>query len=190
MLVAIAWNLHTLFIGCAIAGGIVLALQLVLMMLGGDHHDADGMSEFEADEVGHGGNIFFAHLSLKTVVAFVTFFGLSGWAAEEADLVPWLQIAVALGTGLVAFYIVAFIMASLMKLESKGNVDLNNAVGQTAQVYLRIPARKSGMGKVTVEIQQRSLQLNAVTDGDQIDTGAQVRVLSLMANETVEVSPV
>ena len=80
-------------------------------------------------------------------------------------------------------------MASLMKLESKGNLDLTNAVGRTAQVYLRIPARKSGMGKVTVEIQQRSLQLNAVTDGDQIATGATVRVLSLLSNETVEVSP-
>ena len=187
MLLAITWNLQTLFMGCSIVGGAVLGLQLVLMLIGGDH--SGDISEFEADEVGLGDNLFFAHLSLKTVVAFVTFFGLSGWAAHEGDLAPWLQITVALGAGLVAFYIVAFIMASLMKLESKGNLDLTNAVGRTAQVYLRIPARKSGMGKVTVEIQQRSLQLNAVTDGDQIATGATVRVLSLLSNETVEVSP-
>ena len=188
MLLALAWNLQTLFMGCSIVGGVVLGLQLVLMLIGGDHDSGD-ISEFEADEVGLGDNLFFAHLSLKTVVAFVTFFGLSGWAAYEGGLAPWLQITVAFGAGLVAFYIVAFIMASLMKLESKGNLDLTKAVGQTTQVYLRIPARKSGMGKVTVEIQERSLQLSAVTDGDQIATGATVRVLSLLSNETVEVSP-
>ena len=96
----------------------------------------------------------------------------------------------AVAAGLAAFYIVAFIMASLKRLESSGNLDLTNAVGQTGQVYLRIPARKTGVGKVTVEVQKRSLQLNAVTDGDQIDTGAPVRVLNLIGNDTVEVSAV
>ena len=189
MLLAMEWDLHSLFIGCGMVGGIILGIQFLLMLLGGDH-DADGGSEFEADEVGHGGNIFFTYLSIKTVVAFITFFGLSGWAAEEAALAPWLQITVALAAGLVAFYIVAFIMASFKRLESRGNVDLNNAVGKTAQVYLRIPARKSGMGKITVQVDTRSMELNAVTDGDQIDTGAPVRVLCLIGNDTVEVSPV
>ena len=62
-------------------------------------------------------------------------------------------------------FLVGFLMASLGKLQSAGNLDLQNAVGRPGKVYLRIPASRAGHGKVTVEVQGRSIEVEAVTPG-------------------------
>ena len=183
-------TLHSTFLLCAAIGGTVLIVQIILMLLG-FHDGADGdFSEFELDEAGAGTNIFFTYLSVKTAVAFLTFFGLTGLGIEKMGVATGWQVGLAFPAGCVAFYIVGFIMMSLRKLESKGNVDLNNGVGQTADVYLVIPADKSGAGKVTVTLQERSLQVDAMTEGDEIKTGAKVRVLGMIDTQTYDVVPV
>jgi hypothetical protein len=81
-------------------------------------------------------------------------------------------------------------MRSLARLTVSGTVNVRNAVGRTGGVYLRIPAGGQGEGKVTVEIQGRSLQLNAVTDGPSIPTGSRVTVVEVVGDETLKVIPV
>ena len=172
---------------CAVAGGTVMVVQFVLLFIGLDGSDHDGLSEFEADEAGEGGNFFFAHLSLKTVVAFLTFFGLTGMLTNSLGTPGWLGSLMAFGAGLLALYLVAFLMSSLHKLHSEGNLDLNNAVGSTATVYLKIPASGDGAGKVTVTVQDRTVEARAVTSGEEIPTGAQVLVVAV-EGEVFEVS--
>ena len=87
---------------------------------------------------------------------------------------------------LIAVFVVAYIMTGLAKLQSSGNVSLDNAVGTEARVYLRIPAARGGAGKVTVAVQGRSIECKAMTAGPEIPTGAQVRVVAA-GSDTVEV---
>ncbi len=184
------FTLHTFYLICATVGGSLLVIQLVLMLLGfGDEGDlAD--SEFELDEAGVGGNLFFGYMSFKAVVAFLTFFGLTGLLVEKSRWSStWISPVVAVAAGIVAFYIAGLIMSFLYRLQTHGNVDVKNAVGETAQVYLKIPAQNSGAGKVTVSLQQRTMELPAITQGEEILTGSLVKVVGVSGESILEVTP-
>ncbi len=95
---------------------------------------------------------------------------------------------IAVVTGGIAIFLVALLMASLSRLQSKGNLDIKNAVGSTARVYLRIPGARTGPGKVTVDVQGRSVEIEATTAGPEIATGATVRVVGLADEDTLDVT--
>ena len=195
-----AW-LSDVYLVCAIVGGTLLVLQTVLAAVGGhggDHdfshdvdHDVGPGPDPGAHSVGHEGQegAFIKWLSLRTIVAFLTFFGLAGLACQRAGFVPAASILVATAVGSAAVFAIAFLMASLAQLQSRGNLDLANAVGRPAKVYLRIPGGKRGHGKVTLEVQGRFVEVEAVTAGPDVPTGADVRVVGLLSPETLEVVP-
>jgi len=68
----------------------------------------------------------------------------------------------------------------LMKLESNGAFRIEDCVGKACDVYLRIPAARSGQGKVQVSFGGSVQELDAVTDGEQLPSGAKVRVVQLI----------
>ncbi len=203
-------SMSTMYLLCATLGGTILVVQTILLAVGagadtdadvdvGDLHDGDlGHGEVShGHDLGHGhdhdtaqaADSFLKLLSFKTLVAFVTFFGLGGLATSRSgwDSLPALVVAVC--AGCLALYIVAYLMAAMARLQSKGNIDLRNAVGQTGKVYLRVPAEKSGQGKVTVAVQGRRVECKAVTPGPEIPMGAEVRIVGASASDTVEVLP-
>lgn len=168
-----------------------MVVQLILMAIGVDHDDGS-FADFQLDEAGVGGHEFFDYLSLKAIVAFFTFFGLTGMllSASEWSPFPGSTVVGALGAGVVAFYVVGIIMRAFQRLQARGNVSLRNAVGKIATVYLRIPPENQGAGKVTVEIQNRTVEARAVTPGAELVTGAKVQVVAIVGADTLEVTPV
>jgi len=201
-------SINTLYLLCATVGGTILVLQTIILALGAGGHadgdvDAGGCDDVHLDhgDVSHDhdhdhdhdhgghGDSFIRLLSLKTLVAFVTFFGLGGLATTKSGFEPVTALALALCAGGLALYIVAYIMAAMSRLQSKGNLDVRNAVGQNGKVYLRVPGEKSGQGKVLIAVQGRKVELKAVTPGPEIPTGAEIRVVGTSAADTVEVLP-
>lgn len=188
--------LPNVYLICAIVGGTLLVIQTVLIAIGGTHADAattdaDVHDATQAGDVAHPGEAAFVKwLSLKAIVASLTFFGLGGLAAIEGGLGPGWALVVALASGTISVFLVGMLMASLGRLQSKGNLDLQNAVGRTGRVYLRIPASRAGHGKVTLECQGRFVEVEAVTNGAQLPTGADVRVVSVVGPDVIEVQPV
>jgi hypothetical protein len=84
--------------------------------------------------------------------------------------------------------LVAWAMRGLARLQASGTVNVRNAVGASGTVYLRIPGARSGRGKVTVEVQGRSMELPAVTDGDTLETGTSVTVESVEGDDLLKVA--
>lgn len=191
---------HQVYFWAALTGCTLLVIQIILQVIGlGGEADMDAASpdtDFDSGDVGdhdpaHGtaGNIFFGVLSFKTLVAFAAIFGLTGLTLEDSGVSPLQRAGIALVAGFAAMVLVAYMMRALYNLGASGSVVIENAIGHRAEVYLRIPAKGEGRGKVTVEIQGRTVELTAVTDGDAIATGAVVKVVEVVSGETVKVVP-
>jgi hypothetical protein len=203
-------HLNTLFDVCAVLGGTLLGCQLLLSLLGmGHHHELGGEGhDFGGHDAGdhgagghdthHGGHDsehqahtswFVGLLTFRTVVVALVFFGLAGRAANAAEAEPAVSLLAALGAGAAALFVVAWMMKSLYRLRSDGTVRIDRALGCSGTVYLSIPAHKAGPGKVLLNVQNRTVEYQAVTAHEALPAGAAVTVLAVLGPDTVEVSP-
>jgi hypothetical protein len=187
------WTMETVYLGCAAAGGTILLVQTGMMLFGGASHDGD-VGHVDHPAIGHsdsgdhgGGDAGLSLLSVRSVAAFLTFFGLAGWGGTASGWGTFPTIGAALAAGAVMLVAVAWLFSFQRKLYSEGNLDPKLAVGCTARVYLRIPARSSGKGKITVSIQGRTHEFSASTPGDEIATGREVKVVRQITQDTFEV---
>lgn len=181
----IEWTREFMFMMCAAIGGTVLVLQLGLLFIGfGGVDDFDGLADGELD----GTDGAFGFLSVRAIAGFLTFFGLAGWGTTTGGWSVGGSLVAAFGSGGIAMLFVVYILSLQRKLYSEGNINPENAIGKSARVYLRIPAR--GKGKITVSIQGRSAEFDATTASDfqeEIPTGAEVRVVRMITPGSFEV---
>ncbi|HEX5138173.1 MAG TPA: hypothetical protein VFY93_14450 [Planctomycetota bacterium] len=181
---------------CAIVGGVLVGLQLILQLFGmGGDHDVDAHADVDVDHgdlhgeagtEGHG-NVFAGILSFKALSAFAGVFGLVGLVTIEHKFGEIARMGIAASAGVASMFVVAWTMRGLARLSASGTVHVGNAVGATGTVYLRVPGHGSGRGKVTVEIQGRSMEFPAVTDGDTLETGMQVTVEAVEGDDLLKV---
>lgn len=82
---------------------------------------------------------------------------------------------------------VSFLLYWAIKNQQSGNANLNNAVDTIASCYLRIPPKEEGKGKVHLKVDGRLMEIDAVTDGEEIPTGAEVKVLKVVKGRYVVV---
>ncbi len=151
-------------------------IQLIITFIGGDvDHDFD--HDFDGDTGGGG----FHPFTFKNMVAFFTLFSWSGLASIEGGFSLTVTILISTISGLIMMIIMAFLFYYISKFTHSGTLDLNNAIGLTGDVYLTIPAKKAGMGKVQINVQGQLRTLNAMTsDLEDIKTGAVIEVDELV----------
>jgi hypothetical protein len=188
--------MYQFFLICGTIGGTILILRLAmgLMGLGMDHFDGLGMDlhtgDVHADHLGesqahdsHLGRLF----TFQGIVSLVAFFGIGGLAALSGGLHPAAAVGVGVATGMAAVVLLGVALGSLTKLNTDGTVRLENAVGLTGTVYLRIPAEHGGEGKITLPIQGRTIEVRAKTPGPELRLGEAVVVHRILDDQTVEV---
>jgi hypothetical protein len=158
------------------------------------HDSADGGHESDAQlphsapgHVSHGSTWLFQVLSLRTVVAALAFFGLAGLAAGAGECSPLNTLLIAAAAGLAAMYAVYFMLRGMRSLRAEGTVRIDRAVGRQATVYLRIPAQEEGVGKIQINLQNRTMEYLATTLGDALPSGATVVVTKVLGSDTVQV---
>jgi hypothetical protein len=124
---------------------------------------------------------------VRAVASFFTVFGLTGWLGVTQNWHPALIAGTAFGSGLAVMLVVAWLLRMQMRLQTRGNLEPANALGQSARVYLRIPARNTGFGKVTLKLQGRTAEFSAFTLGEALPTGALVKIAHMSTPDTFEV---
>lgn len=77
-----------------------------------------------------------------------------------------------------------------MKLEEDNTFTLYETIGLTASVYLKIPSYKSGKGKVQISTRGSMRELDAMTEGEEIPTGSNVKIVKTETDSTVIVEKV
>ena len=104
--------------------------------------------------------------------------------------IKFLALIPGIAAGIAAAFGIAAFMKITEKLQGNGNLQVENTVGKTAEVYLTIPANRGGNGKVNVYVQERYAEMEAVTDSDTpIKTGEKVKITGTLNEGTVLVEP-
>lgn len=189
--------LEQVFACVAIAATLVLAIQSILLLfgLGFGGGDTDFSTDMDADIPDGDANVDLSGhdgLSLFTIRGLVAFFAIGGWTGlallKHMDSVLAVVIAVLAGTA--AMVGVALLFKYALRLQDKGNLEIKNTLGKTAQVYLTIPPNGKGYGKITILLQEQLVELNAATQSPtQIPTGSMVRVCDVADEQSVLVEP-
>ncbi len=168
----------------AIIFSILFFIQFVLLVIG---LESDTDAGFE--HVGDSGSFEqeFSALSGRSIIAFFTFFGWTGVLTMGNQLSVWIAVMLSTFVGLAAMFIVAYLMFKFAQLEQSGTLNLYHALDQQGEVYLTIPPRQSGRGKVTLMIDGRVREMDAMTDGDALKTGSKVRVTEILDENALKV---
>jgi hypothetical protein len=150
------------------------------------HHgsaDGDDVQSHHASS-----NWLFGVISFRTLVAATAFFGVAGKASLSAGMNAPKSLGLGLMAGAAAMYGMFWLMQSVSKLTSSGNERIGNAVGRRGTVYVPIPADGKGAGKVQLSMQNRIVELLAMTDeAERLRTGEKVEVVGLASNDCVQV---
>ncbi|MEM6328766.1 MAG: hypothetical protein AAF790_00800 [Planctomycetota bacterium] len=186
---------ETIYLYAALAGGIFLAIQFGMMLLGmGDDGAAD--SGFDGNAAGDvaGGDVgldtadaspndehwtqkadgdldvpdgkwFFELFSLRSLAGGALFFGLTGKTALVYGVSETTAALYATAAGVAALYAVYWVFKQVFRLQVQGNEDVRNAIGLPARVYLPVPPSGEGAGKVQFKMQGRLVEYQAVNDG-------------------------
>lgn len=188
--------MHTFFLTCAALGGALLVAQLVLSFFGGDHHDAGLHGAGHHGDVHHGdGHHHSASdglqlISVRTLSALIAFFGIGALGATSLQWPTPISLIAGVALGTAAMFGVAILMRTMLKFEHDGSIQIHRAIGEWATVYVPIPAANSGAGKVTLALQGRTVEYQAVTtEGVSLPTGTSVVIVEVRENDVVEVVP-
>ena len=192
-------SLQLLFIGCAVFGGTIMAMQFLLTALGvGVGEVADGIDlPDEGPAIEHTGTLGLVQvLSFRTIVAGATFFGLGGlaggYAVEDfglpAALKPFLSIGIAMLLGLSAIYVVHYLYRWMYSLRYDGSINPQTLIGASGTVYVRIPPQGTTGGKVLVNQQGRTMEYEAITQDEELKAGTPVKVLRAISETIIEVA--
>jgi len=171
----------------AIPASVLFIIQIITTFFIGDFDsvEADGDADVSVDS---DSGIPFQFLSFKNLVAFFTIFGWVGIACLHRNLSIPLSIVIATVSGLAMMAVMATLMYFMGKLAESGGLELKNARGKTGTVYLTIPASRSGMGQIQINVQGFQT-LDAMTDDPEaIPTGSLVQVNDVISNGILLVS--
>ena len=193
----------------AIPMSVVMLLQLILMLIGigpGSESDSDtddGVidvkvgtdlkvgTDHPAHESGHSNNSIWRIFTIRGIVAFFALGGWAGLAALTAGIPVIWAIQIAVLAGVAALLLASIAIRLALRMQDSGNISLQNAIAQIADVYITIPPSRSNIGKVTMLLQERFVEVDAMTDSEtEIRPGSKVEVVDLAHKDCLVVRPV
>jgi len=180
----------------AIPATVVMLLQLILMIVGVGFGSPDSDAGFDscdspANEAGSYGNSGFKVFTIRGIVAFFALGGWAGLAALSAGIPALWSVQIALLSGAAALILASFIIRLALKMQDSGNLNINNALSQPAEVYITIPPLRQNTGKVTMLLQERFVELDAVTDFETaLAPKTRVEVIGVANKDCLIVRPI
>ncbi|MBU2020200.1 MAG: serine protease [Bacteroidetes bacterium] len=160
----------------AIPASIIFLIQTIMTFTGTDAMDG-AEADFDSDLSDT--PTPFQLFSLRNLINFLLGFGWSGISFYDVIEQRWLLVTVALFFGLLFVVVFFIIIRQIKKLAEDNSFSFAQAEGKTAEVYLRIPGNKGGAGKVIISINGSTRELTAMTEGEEISSGAMVRVVQI-----------
>lgn len=161
----------------AIPTSLIFVIQTIMTFAGVDA--TDGLdADFDGD-MSHAETPF-QLFSLRNLINFLLGFswtGISFFTTIENK--PFLiGLAVLVGAAFVYFFFI--IIRQVQKLSEDNSFTIDSTLHKTAEVYLSIPERKSGKGKVMVSVKGSFHELDAMTEYEKIPSHTMVKIVKIM----------
>ena len=176
--------LQKFFWTIACCASLVFIIQTIMTFIGlGTDADVDaGPMDGSVDSMEDGAlsGVF----SFRNLVNFLLGYGWAGVLLFDDLEKRWLLQLLAIAVGLLFVLAFVFMFRQVMKLSHDGSFKMSETVGLKADVYLRIPAARSGRGKVQLSVKGSVHEIDAVTDNDaEIPTGGQVEIVEVLGDD-------
>jgi Frag1/DRAM/Sfk1 family. len=188
----------------AFPSSILFVLQVIMTFWGVEHgadmngglshgfhdlpheHNLENSSENSSEAL----DVKFRLFTIRSILAFFTVFSWTGIATTRAGMSHITSIIIAVVLGFILMFIVSFIYYSAAKLTEDGTMDIKNAIGRKGEVYLTIPKKGEGMGKIQIEIQGVLRDMDAITYGEKIENRDKVIVIRIVDNQLLLVEKI
>ena len=176
--------LQKFFWTIACCASLVFIIQTIMTFIGlGTDADVDaGPMDGSVDSMEDGAlsGVF----SFRNLINFLLGYGWAGVLLFDDIEKRWLLQLLAIAVGLLFVLAFVFMFRQVMKLSHDGSFKMSETVGLKADVYLRIPAARSGRGKVQLSVKGSVHEIDAVTDKDaEIPTGGQVEIVEVIGDD-------
>lgn len=160
----------------AIPVSVIFLLQTIMTFVGADA--SDGLdADFDGD-LG-GSDTPFQLFSFRNLIQFLLGFSWSGIAFYSLLGEGWLLYTISVLVGIAFVGVFFIIINQLLKLAEHNRFKISDTLHQSAEVYVPIPAGKSGKGKVQISIKGSIHELDAITSAERLETGAIVRIIGI-----------
>ncbi len=171
----------------ALPATLVFLIQSVMTFMGMDSHDGVD-ADFNSD-LSHT-DAPFQLFSLRNLINFLMGLGWGGICFYTTIENHLILTGVALLVGIIFVALFFFVIKQIQKLAEDNSFKIEETVNKTASVYLTIPAAKSGKGKIQISVRGSMHELDAVTEGEKIETGAPVKVVRVEGSTLVFVEKI
>lgn len=196
-------NFEKIFWTIAIPSTCLFVVQMILLIMGidsgGDVPDSldtdtiggidfDGDMddiEFDPETDVNSSNIPLKLITFRNVVIFLTVFSWTGITAIDNDLGKFTTVVVSIIVASTVVGILTAVFRALLKLQESGNINPKNAIGKEGKVYLTIPEKESGVGKIEITFQGKYQVVDSVTRGQSLKTGSPVKVVGIKNGDFV-----
>lgn len=169
----------------ALTGTTFFVIRLVIALLFGD-----GGGEVDGDMSVAAGDGAFNMFSLLSILAFFMGAGWMGLTCRiDWDMSSMASAAASTGFGFALMMMASGMMMVARKLNRSVSYDPATAVGRTASVYMSIPRRGDGTGKIIVNVSGRQKTMDAISSADAIKEFKSVKVLSVRDDGIFLVEP-
>ncbi len=183
-------NNEKLFWAIAVVSTLLFTFQMALVFFAGT--DIDGDTDAGGDMHGdmHDGDGHFdsvmGYFTIRNLIAFFMGFGWGGLAMLERGYSTFPSVLGGAIIGALFVFVVMMVMKGLALLKNEGTLAIQNAVGAAGTVSISIPKEMSGSGKISVIIQGRLVEVEAVTRGEKrLARGAQIKVIEVAGAKLV-----
>jgi len=166
----------------ALPATLIFLIQSVMTFMGMDAHDGVD-ADFNSD-LSHT-DAPFQLFSLRNLINFFMGFswaGISFYGTLENKIA---LMGVALAVGIIFILLFFFIIKQIQKLAEDNSFKIASTLNHTCTVYLTVPAAKTGRGKVQISVKGSFHEIDAMTDGEKIETGATCKIIKTEGSNLV-----
>ncbi|MBI5568854.1 MAG: hypothetical protein HY914_02820 [Desulfomonile tiedjei] len=172
--------------------------QTLSALFGVDGHSHEHVEHLDhGGDVGHGSEahqeasdaddrVGLTFVSIRSLIAFGTLFSWAGGIYLMGGTSQVWAILYSLIWGVVAMFLVSYVIYKLLRFQETGNITLTSALGEEGTVYITLPP--GGVGQVRVMVSGVLSYVKARSNSEEpLIQGTRVRVIGVDDNNVIEV---